>query len=331
MQQLPVISLAPFRGITNKTYRNAFAKNIGGVDHVYAPFLSGTGVRRIRPEILADLLPMKEQLVSTIPQVLSNNAQEIVLLGNTLSACGYKTLNWNLGCPFSRIAYKKKGCGILPYPELLEQILEHIFKDLHIGLSIKTRLGYHHPKELASVLPVLNQFPIKDLIIHPRTGKQLYSGKVCTKAFAEILKATDLPLVYNGDIYSVGQYQQLQKMFPEVTRWMIGRGALIDPFLPTAIKGKHLTDKEKRATLLAFHQEIWEHVLKFPENESKQLGRIKAIWHYLSGNFSNGSCCFKKIRQANCKASFLKAVMEIFNQPFAGDDEKEWHFTQLTK
>ncbi|TVR44147.1 MAG: tRNA-dihydrouridine synthase family protein [Bacteroidia bacterium] len=327
----PLLSFAPFRGITHKAYRNAFARHIGGIDTYYAPFISGTGTAQVHPAKLEDLIPISQQAAPTIPQVISNNAGEMILLGNILADRGYTELNWNLGCPFARIANKKRGCGLIPYPEIVDSILAEAVPKLHPALSVKTRLGYRHPGEIRKLLEVLNQYPIKKIIIHTRTGKQVYSGKADPAAFADCLKLSAHPLVYNGDIIHVPQLTFLQSVFPEQREWMVGRGLLINPFLALEIKGTVLTPAEKRDRLKAFHEEIWQAARERIGHETRRIGWMKAIWHYMSGMFSARDEVFFHIKRSKTDKEYLKAAEHGIQQNFADETELEAHFLKLTK
>ncbi len=320
---------APFRGITHKAYRNAFARHIGSIDVFYAPFISGQD--RIHPSKLQDILPAEENAAHTVPQVLSNNAGEIIELGNVLASHGYKHLNWNLGCPFARIANKKKGCGMLPYPLKMEHILSQVSGAMNIALSVKTRLGHHHPEEIIKILEVLNQFPIQHVVVHPRTGKQVYTGKADPLWYAECLKISKHPLIYNGDIFNLAQYNKLKTLFPGQSEWMLGRGALINPFLASEIRGKTLSTDEKRVKLLAFHNEMWVHARAKTMNQQKRIGSMKAIWHYMSGILQNSSEAFLHIKRSVTDKAYLTAVNKALQQDFATEEQIESHFLKLTK
>ncbi|MFP4064942.1 MAG: tRNA-dihydrouridine synthase [Bacteroidales bacterium] len=323
------LSMAPFRGITTRGFRHAFARHIGGCDQLFAPFVSGTGTKKVHPEKLSDLLPPDEQ-IPVVPQVLSNNAEEIILLGNTLYDHGFTNLNWNLGCPFSRIAHKKKGSGILPHPDLLDRLLDKIFSEIRIGFSVKTRLGYHHPEEIGQIWPVLNRYPLLEVILHPRTGKQLYRGQADPQAFARWREECRHPLVYNGDIANITVFRNFHKLFPGQTRWMPGRGILTDPFLALSIKNVLPEEKIRRKSLADFHQALQESATSIP-GEAKQLGWMKAIWHYLSGSFANSAEVSRRIKRSRSLKTYRAAVDYAFQQRFSDEEEKALHFRSLTR
>ncbi len=327
----PLMLMAPFRGITHRAWRNAFAKHIGGCDELFAPFISGSGTEKVHPGKLSDILPVEQNIVPTIPQLISTHADEIVLLGNTLADQGYDELNWNLGCPFARIANKKRGCGILPYPELLNDILEKVFNKITIKLSVKTRLGYYHPDEISRALEVLNQYPLRRIILHPRTGKQGYKGKADPAGFVRCLEMSKNLLVYNGDIFNATQFNKLQSAFPQQTAWMVGRGALMNPFLPAELKGRCFDDDEKRKKLETFHFELLYHACGHHGQDARALGSMKAVWHYMAGIFADGKAVFTRIKRAKTREAYLTAVDSALQADFAGEEQLERYFWELTK
>ena len=144
---------------------------------------------------------------------------------------GFKEINWNLGCPFKRVAAKKRGSGLLPHPELVKQILEIAMAEIPIKLSVKCRLGYDSPTEIFDLLPIFQNYGISELIIHARLGKQIYKGEVDIQTFDQVCEMSHLHIVYNGDIFSQDDFQKYNSQFENIENWMIGRGLLVDPFL----------------------------------------------------------------------------------------------------
>jgi tRNA-dihydrouridine synthase B len=329
--QPPELLFAPFKGLTNKVYRNALARHFGGYDVMYAPFISGVGQERIKPSKLADVIPIEKNLAPTVPQFISTDAREIILFGKTLHQHGYDHINWNLGCPFSRIANKKRGCGMLPYPDELDRILHEVFKEFPIRLSIKTRLGYYRPEEILRVLEVLNRYPIHLLIIHARLGTQIYSGDVNLEGFEACLSATKHPVAYNGDIYHKKRFREMQHRFPGISTWMMGRAVLMNPFLAMEIKGVFLNESEKRERLFAFHYELLEGGRMAAANEARLLGSMKAIWYYLSGIFENGMDVFSEIKKTKSLKDYQIIMEGSWQQPFADDAALEKYFRKGVK
>ena len=320
------ISLAPFQGITSRDYRNAYARHFPGLDCVYTPFVSGVHPEKLNPVKFRDMLPKKDNVSETIPQLLSNEPAEIIAASKFLKDEGYSHINWNMGCPFSRLANKKRGCGILPYKDDIRKMLDLIMPEIPAKLSIKTRLGYKSHDELQGLIHIFNQYPIYEMIIHPRIGTQLYRGDVNLDGFERVLAESKIPVSYNGDIYHASRYRQLQQRFPGINSWMIGRGALINPFLAAQMKGILLTENEMRTQIMAFYDELLYVTKQRILKPTRQLGFMKAVWYYMSGLFKNGMQYFDKIKVCRNMEEFYQAAGLLLSQPFANEHEIEEHF-----
>lgn len=58
------------------------------------------------------------------------------------------------------------------------------------------------------------------------------------EAFAKAEERSSHLLCYNGDVFSVEDYERVTKQFPSVERMMLGRGILMNPGLIDEINGK---------------------------------------------------------------------------------------------
>ena len=65
-----------------------------------------------------------------------------------------------------------------------------------------------------------------------------YRNSPDRKVFADALKMSRNSVVYNGDIFSEGDYEQFTASFPETGAVMLGRGILANPDCPEGCAGK---------------------------------------------------------------------------------------------
>ncbi|MBT8046277.1 MAG: tRNA-dihydrouridine synthase family protein, partial [Pontiella sp.] len=203
----PILVLAPMRGITTMHYRKAFVRHFKGLDLEMAPFISTVSAERINPKLLKDVLPENNSGLPLIPQLIGNNPDDFVQMAIALHDLGYEEVNWNLGCPHKPIRKKRRGSGLLPHPELVDSILDQICDRSPCRISVKVRLGVSDKSELLKLIPVLNRYPLSEVIIHPRTAEQMYDGTADLNAFEEALKILQLPVCYNGDINNRAFFQ----------------------------------------------------------------------------------------------------------------------------
>jgi len=306
------LSLAPLQGFTDLVFRRAFAKHIGGIDQFYTPFLVLQNGEVLKTSHRREVDPNVEE--NLIPQFIGNSLKEFIFFRDYLVELGYKKMNWNLGCPFPMLAKKKKGSGLLPYPDMIEEILSEGL-DERIELSIKLRIGYESSEELEPVLNVLNKFNLSEIIVHPRLGKQMYKGEVDLEAFEKALNLSKHPVVYNGDICNLEDYQQRLEKFPNLEQMMIGRGLLQDLFLALKIKGEELPSANERLDLLEkLHGEIYDSYTSYLSGDTQLLSKLKPMWEYFSANFNNERKVYKAIKKSGGMKKYNAAVAFAFQQ-----------------
>ena len=95
------------------------------------------------------------------------------------------------------VAKSGMGSGLICNPTKINNILERAHNETDILVSMKMRMGYDHAKEILDVFPILDQYPLKNIAIHARIGKQLYKGPVNLDAFERCITKTKHKLYYN--------------------------------------------------------------------------------------------------------------------------------------
>lgn len=304
--------MGPIRGGTDHIYRNTFARHFDGFDLAVAPFINCIGANKIRPKYVRGLLPENNTGMPVIPQILSKSAEGFVNLGNYLADMGYDTINWNLGCPFPQVANKQRGSGLLPYPEKIREFLDGVVPKLKARLTIKTRLGREHREEIFALIPMFNDYPITEIIIHPRTGRQMYEGIVDLGTFEACLSECRHPVVYNGDIRTAADFHRLSERFPEVNRWMIGRWALVDPFLPGAIKNGKALVENKKEKMKAFHDDLYDHYNRTLNGPAHFTDRMKGLMVNFVLAFAENKAAEKAVKKARTPDQYRSAVDRFF-------------------
>ena len=273
-----MLILAPMQGLTELMFRKVYHTCFpGALDLAISPFLSLThGNLADAWKKIDDVLPEANQdSIPVIPQILGKEPVEFVELANRLHEIGYTEVNWNIGCPMRRVTAKHRGSGILPYPDEVRSILDYIMPRLRPALSVKMRLGLHSPDEIFNLIPILNDYPLLNITIHPRTGKQQYSGQVDLDTFEQTLPLLKHQVIYNGDLCTVADFRRLRQRFPKIQHYMIGRGILYDPLLPLKIKNNHPADL--KATLL-FVTALTDAINQLPIREESRMRKTKEYW-----------------------------------------------------
>ena len=303
---------SPLQGFTDFRFRNAFHDYFGGIDTFYAPYIRLNGKLKIKSSYERDLLVENNTVPEVIPQIMTNDADEFLFVTKYIQELGYRELNWNLGCPYPMVTKRGMGSGLICNPEKIEHILERVHTETDVVVSMKMRMGYENPHEILDVFPVLEKYPIKNIAIHARIGKQLYKGDVDLESFQNCVDNSKQKLYYNGDITSVAQFKILQERFPSIDHWMIGRGLIADPFLPSMIKNDTTEyPKDRWDIFSAFHDRIFQEYDAALSGPTPIKMKMLGFWEFFSQRFDNPQKTYKKIKKAGNVRAYQQAVTEI--------------------
>lgn len=262
-----------------------------------------------------DILPAHNSGMYTVPQVLTNKAEDFIRTAEKLAEYGYNEINLNLGCPSRTVVTKGRGAGFLADPDQLDVFLEEIFKKCSLSISVKTRLGMENPEEFSRLLEIYNRYPLCELIIHPRVQSEFYRNVPHMEMFAEAREKSVNPVCYNGDVFTPDDFRRIAKQYPDVDRVMTGRGVLADPALARKIRGGK--DAE-RAELRRFHDLIYEGYREEMSGDRTVLFKMKELWTYLGSCFSDSRKYMKKIKKAEKCIVYEQIVEELFEKEEPG-------------
>ena len=266
------IFAAPLQGVTGYIWRNAHAAVFPGINAYLTPFLR-IEHGDIRKNGLKDIAPERNS-AKIIPQILAGSPEDTVRLAQKVQEIGYTEVNLNLGCPHPPVARHHKGCGLLQYPDEIKTLFERLSGIDGLKFSVKMRLGYVNSSEWRHVIPHLSMLSPVSVTVHPRLGRQLYSGELYMEEFEQLLGETDLPIVYNGDIQSLDDVERLRERYPRISGVMAGRGLVANPalFCPTLAT---------RENLRHFHDIIYTELMNSMEGgEHQVLSHLKELWQY---------------------------------------------------
>lgn len=315
------IYLAPLEGITGWIYRGAIRECFGGFDKYFVPFIKPNQKGHLSSREKKDIFPANNEGAYTVPQILTNNAEDFLRTAEKLEEYGYTEVNLNLGCPSKTVVTKGRGAGFLAYPERLEAFLDTVFRECRIKISVKTRLGVEEGGEFKELLEIFNSYPMEELIIHPRLQKDFYKNTPDLEVFAEALGKSRNPVCYNGDIFFAEDYRRFHERFPDVECIMTGRGVLADPALAREIRGGKSAEKEE---LRKFHDIVYAGYCREMSGDRTVLYKMKEMWSYMAPLFEDYKKYAKKIRKCEKCVVYEQVIDEFFDsRELLRDREKE--------
>lgn len=308
IMSLPIL-FAPLQGYTDDVYRRIHHELFGGITTYYTPFvrMEGGGVRS---KDMRDIRPEFNEGVPVVPQIIVKSMKEFDFLTNIIEEKGYQEIDINMGCPFPMQAKHGRGSGLLAHTDIISDISKAIQEKKHLRFSVKMRLGWENKEEWKPVLEILNDTPLRQITLHPRIGTQQYKGETDKEAFAEFHARCKHPLIYNGDITTLEDIQNIETTYPDLAGIMIGRGLLAHPSLAAEYaSGKETSWEVRRNQLHEFHNRLMAHYETTANSEAQVHNRMRLFWEYMEEII--GRKTYKKLMKAGNLKNYLAAVREV--------------------
>lgn len=300
--QIPVLA-APLQGVTDNVWRMAQHSVFGGVEAYYAPFMR-VEHGEVRRKDLRDVDPERNTGITLIPQILACQPDHALMMVEALKHMGYTRIDINLGCPFPPIALHRKGAGMLAHPELVETMFKALATVGDVEYSVKMRIGWDQNNQWRDILPLMDTIKPVSIAIHPRTGKQQYKGELDIEQFEALLAASPWPVVYNGNLRTVEDIQEIIQRYPTLAAVMVGSGLAANPgmFAPDA-----MPDDYRR-----FHDLLVEgYTQQLNGGEAQLVRHLQDIWQtFLPGTSHK---LFKAIRKSRTLEQYEAAATAALN------------------
>ncbi|XP_068150685.1 tRNA-dihydrouridine(47) synthase [NAD(P)(+)]-like [Drosophila tropicalis] len=175
------------------------------------------------------------QLCGNNPNIISQAAQVL----HETAKVDY--IDLNIGCPIDLIYQQGGGSALMRRTNILELTVRSCSNlSQQLPFTVKMRTGIYADKSVAhELLPLVEEWGAAAVTLHGRSREQRYTKHANWEYIEECAsKAMSIPVIGNGDILSYEDYVERRQIAPHVSSVMIGRGALIKPWIFQEIKEK---------------------------------------------------------------------------------------------
>jgi len=145
---------------------------------------------------------------------------------------GFTHFDLNCGCSVRKVTKSGSGVQLMSKPGVLCSIVKEMIDAAGPGrVGVKLRLGLQQGEEnFLDLGRRLADLGVGWLTLHPRTGKQLFSGEAAWSCIAELVQAVPVPVLASGDLYTAEDAARCLKQ-TGAAGVMFARGALTDPMI----------------------------------------------------------------------------------------------------
>lgn len=304
-----IYHFAPVQGHTDAPYRHFHADIYGAETNYYTPFIR---LERgdLRSRDLKDFSSELNEGTHLIPQIIFRNEEELSTLVQILKNKGVHEIDLNMGCPFPLQTGHGRGAATVANKELAKAVAKTVNENDEISFSVKIRLGLNLPDEWRQLIDSLNHTKLTHIAVHPRVARQQYSGDLYFDEFAKILNESANPVVFNGEIHTPQDIDNIFDKFPGIGGIMIGRGLLARPSLiKEYLSGKEWSRAERVSEMVRFHRILLDYYSATLCGDSQIISKIKPFWEYAENEIGRKS--WKAIKKASNIAKYHSAVATI--------------------
>jgi tRNA-dihydrouridine synthase B len=277
----PLLALAPMQDVTTLEFMRVVSR-YGGPEVYWTEFFRVHGDSRPEKWIL-DSITKNPTDRPVVAQMIGNDIPALVRTAKLLQQYPVAAIDLNLGCPAPIVYRKCAGGGLLREPQKIDAILGALREAVTVPFTVKTRIGFDHPGEFETLLPLFARHPIDLLTVHARTVKQMYRPGVRYDLIAQAARTLKCPVLANGNVFSGAQAKQLLAE-TGVRGLMIGRGAIRNPWLFEQIRAELQGAKTVLPTgreVLNYVRELWEHEITPGVKELAQVQRMKKFMNFI--------------------------------------------------
>jgi len=297
--------LAPMADYTNVAFRT-LCKEYGSAlqytELISAKAITYNSKRTIEMlEVGEKEKPTFLQLFGSDPKVIAS-AIEIIEKEFSNNFVGY---DLNCGCSVPKALRGKYGCYLMDKPKLVGEIIASMKKSTKKPVTLKMRLGLEKETYLA-IAKEAEQNGVDAIALHARLGKQGHGGKADWKAIKKLKESVRVPVIGNGDVFSVEDYKKMKKE-TKCDFVMVARGSIGNAFLFRQIKqfeeGKKVVEKNEKEIL-----KEGKRLLELASEFSLGINSLKGYFIGLANGF-NGA---KKLRNEFATAKGIEEIEKSF-------------------
>ncbi|OLY77976.1 tRNA-dihydrouridine(47) synthase [NAD(P)(+)]-like [Smittium mucronatum] len=177
-------------------------------------------------------------------QICGNNFEQLVNTSELINnECNVDFIDLNVGCPIDSVYEKGCGSGMFKTPNKMYGIINAMNNVTDFPMTVKYRTGISIKQPIAiKVTQKLDEMGIQLGIVHGRSRQQRYSKLADWDYIKQVKESSKHMQIFgNGDVFSWEDYWEKMEE-TKVDGIMIGRGALIKPWIFEEIKERKVWD-----------------------------------------------------------------------------------------
>lgn len=297
---------APLAGLTHSAFRRLLA-DFGGHGAVWTEMLAG-------PQVLHEDFERSPWLKRSprdplvVYQLMVRHGDPLERILERMGEHGVEAVDINLACNALSVRACEAGSALFEDLEALRAVAGGARRFWPGLLFAKIRLGSRHPHwqaRLTERVRVLTDAGIDALTVHPRFFEEKFRRRARLELLGWLSSLTSVPLVANGDIRGEAQLQARAGDLRHARGIMIGRLALVQPWIFAAWDQPLTVDTAQ----------VWQRLADYVEDDFpmvQALRRVKLFTKYYAANFAFGHSFRVSIENSQSLVEARSVAAEFF-------------------
>jgi tRNA-dihydrouridine synthase B len=273
------VVLAPMAGVSVQAFRRQGRRFGAGL--VCSEMVSAAGIEHRNERtfgylrVASDEHPLAIQIFGSEPRAMADAARMV-------EAAGADIVDMNFGCPVRKVTKTGAGAHLMEEPELACRVVEAVAAAVSVPVTVKMRRGVEDgSRACLELAPRFVEAGAAALTLHPRSAKQMYTGRADHALTAELVELVDVPVIASGDVTS---REQALAVLEETgaAAVMVARAAQGNPWaLREIVEGESFrpTREEVAAELIVFVHEAVREL-----GEQRAVGFLKKFYGWYLGH-----------------------------------------------
>ena len=253
--------LAPMAGVSVQAFRRQGRRFGAGL--VCSEMVSCAGLQHGNERTLgylriaSDERPLAVQIFGSDPTVMAGAARMV-------ESAGADIVDINFGCPVRKVTKTGAGAILLDDPDRACRIVAAVASAVGIPVSVKLRRGLEDDSlACLAVGPRLVEAGAATLTLHPRSARQMYTGRADHALTAELVRLVGVPVIASGDITSRARAQAVLAT-TGAAAVMVGRAAQGNPWVLREILAGEAAEPSR--------EEVVAELILFMRETARELG-----------------------------------------------------------
>ena len=308
----PPLILAPMAGITDRAYRRVI-REIGSVGLVSMEFISSESLTRGIETTLNKIAFEHEERPLAI-QIYGSDTGRMSDAAAIVEGVGADVCDINMGCPANKILKGCAGAALMGDLALARRIIRVVRSRIGIPLTVKFRVGIDEARaNWVELGRICEGEGVTAVALHPRTAKQMYTGRADWDRIARLKEALRIPVVGNGDVEEPEDVLEMMSR-TGCDAVMIGRASLKNPWIFAQAAALLSGRRRPAATLKERREHIRRHfaLITASEDEKLALHKMRTFTGWYSRGLPNGRLLRARIGEAQTVMQLLDFLEGFF-------------------